>query len=78
LVRKLVEFDQHSCCHTTTTSSATLRYFAGGSYIDISELYQLSMRPQPSFWKTIQAIDQVLDNIQIPKTSREWISLSEE
>jgi hypothetical protein len=58
--------------------AATLRYLAGGSYIDISDLYQLPMRPQPYFWKTIQAIDQVLDNIQLPKTSREWISLSEE
>jgi hypothetical protein len=47
--------------------AATLRYLAGGSYIDIVDLYLLPPTcAQKYIWKTIFAIDAVLDNLNLP------------
>lgn len=59
--------------------AATLRYLAGASYIDIVDHYKL---PPTSFhtyiWRTIDAIDQVVNNINLPSNSNEWRKLSDE
>lgn len=58
--------------------AATLRYLAGASYIDLVDLYKLPEKCHVYFWRTLEAIDQVLDNIKIPSTPGEWRQLSEE
>ncbi len=57
--------------------AATLRYLAGGNYIDIVDLYELPpSRAHQYFWKTVNAIDEVIDNIRLPNNRNEWIQLS--
>ncbi len=57
--------------------AATLRYLAGGSYIDIVDLYDLPHTcPHRYFWRTLHAIDQAIDNIKLPQNSDEWYELS--
>jgi hypothetical protein len=59
--------------------AATLRYLAGGSYVDIVDLYLLPYQgAHRYFWKTMKAIDEVIDNIRIPKTPNEWRKLNSE
>jgi hypothetical protein len=59
--------------------AATLRYLAGGSYIDIVDLYLLPHKcAHLYFWRTLRARDEVINNIRITETPKQWRKLSEE
>ena len=63
--------------HPEVLLAATLRYLAGGHFIDIVDIYQLPYTsPHIYFWRTIKAIDSVLDNIKLPDSIEEWKELS--
>lgn len=57
--------------------AATLRFLAGASYRDLIDLYELPKKcAHLYFWRTLNAIDQALNNINLPTTEQEWRNLS--
>ena len=57
--------------------ASTLRYLAGGSFIDLVDLYQLPKTNSHSYiYRTLHAIDDVIDNIKLPQIDMEWNQLA--
>ena len=53
-----------------------LQYVAGASHIDLVDLYELPQSPHQYFWRTLKAINEVLEEIRLPETSEEWYQLN--
>jgi hypothetical protein len=66
----------HGTFNAKVLLAATLRFLAGGNYIDLVDLYLLPGKPHGYFWRTLRVLDKVLEDITLPSTNKDWYELS--
>lgn len=53
--------------------ASTLRYLAGGNFIDLVDLYQIPKTNSHSYiYRTLHVIDDIIDNMRLPQNDIEW------